>query len=297
MAEPRMPRQRRAVYNLYHLERRQRSPSVVCQERRSKIESWQDSLRLARERQGLSRAELARRASLSVDTVRAYEQGRRSPTNGSLTAILDALKLDRTEANNIRLALGFGTPSIADQFTVPELEVELERLPWPAFAANELMEVVAANQPAQTLWGVDLSQELLEPAERNLLRIASTPRFAGQCLNWDEVVGLMVGMWKSNHRGAESLDEPSPYFEQLIKDFMGGDPKYVKRFLDLWERTEPHQPKVRIHYPVHWRHDDAGEMRFLGIQSSANIWEALGWHDWIPADAQTWTRLNALLER
>ena len=103
--------------------------------------SWQDPLRLARERQGLSRAELARRASLSVDTVRAYEQGRRSPTNASLTAILDALKLDRTEANNIRLALGFapdhrdfGTPSIADQFPVAAVEGGLECRPRPAFA-------------------------------------------------------------------------------------------------------------------------------------------------------------------
>ena len=268
------------------------------------MESWQDSLKTARERQGLSRAELAARASLSVDTVRAYEQGRRSPSNASLTAILDALKLDRTEANNIRLALGyapdrrdFGTPSIADQFTVEELQEELVRLPWPAFAANELMEIVAANQPAQTLWGVDLSSEYVEATERNLLRIASTPRFADHCLNWEEVVGLMVGMWKSDHRGAESLEEPSPYFNQLINDFMAGDPKYVKRFLDLWERIEPHTPKIRIHYPVHWRHDDVGEMRFLGVQSTANIWEALGWHDWIPVDAESWARLEELKRR
>ena len=268
------------------------------------MESWQDSLKTARERQGLSRAELAARASLSVDTVRAYEQGRRSPTNASLTAILDALKLDRTEANNIRLALGyapdrrdFGTPSIADQFTVQELEQELERLPWPAFAANELMEIVAANQPAQALWGVDLSSEYLETTERNLLRVASTPRFADRCLNWEEVVGVMVGMWKGHHRGAESLEKPSPYFDQLINDFMAGDPKYVKRFLDVWERTEPRQPKIRIHYPVHWRHDDVGEMRFLGVQSPANIWEAMGWNDWIPVDAESWTRLEELNRR
>ncbi len=182
--------------------------------------TWQESLRQTRERQGLSRAELARRSSLSVDTIRAYEQGRRRPSDASLTAILDALRLDRTEANNIRLALGlapdrrdFGTPSIADQFTVDELQDELRRLPWPAFAANELMEVVAANLPAQALWGVDLAQEFLEPTERNLLRVASNAYFADHCLNWDEVVGVMLGMWKGHHRGAESLEQPSPYFD------------------------------------------------------------------------------------
>ena len=100
--------------------------------------SWQAALQGGRARLDLSRAELARLASLSVDTIRAYEQGRRRPSIQSLTAILDALKLDRTEVNRIRLALGFapdsrdfGTPSIADQYTVEELHVELERLPWP----------------------------------------------------------------------------------------------------------------------------------------------------------------------
>ena len=82
------------------------------------MENWRQSLKQSRERQGLSRVELARRSSLSVDTIRAYEQGRRRPSEASLTAILDALKLDRTEANNIRLALGlapdrrdFGRPA------------------------------------------------------------------------------------------------------------------------------------------------------------------------------------------
>ena len=107
----------------------------------------------------------------------------------------------------------------------------------------------------------------------------------------------MVGMWKSNHRGPETLEEPSPYFQQLLQDFMAGDPKYVKRFLDVWERTEPRPPKIRSHYPVHWRHDKVGEMRFLGVQSSANIWEALAWNDWIPLDAATWQALNALTKR
>ena len=63
----------------------QGSPSIV---------DWQESLRHSRERQALSRAELARLASLSVETIRAYESGRRKPTLKSLTAILDALKLD-----------------------------------------------------------------------------------------------------------------------------------------------------------------------------------------------------------
>ena len=198
-------------------------------------DEWRVVLQSARRRLGLSRVELARRTGLSVDTIRAYEQGRRRPSAAALTVITDALKVDRTTANQLRLELGYapdtrdlGTPSVADQYSVEELQVELERLPWPSFAANEVMEVVAANAAAQRLWGVDLTSEFLELTERNLLRVASTPRFADHCLNWEEVVGVMVGMWKGHHRGHEDLDHPSPYFAKLIEDFMAGDPKYVK---------------------------------------------------------------------
>jgi transcriptional regulator with XRE-family HTH domain len=265
-------------------------------------EDWKRRLLDARSRLGLSRAGLARRTGLSPETVRAYEQGRRRPTIESLTAVLDALKLDRTEGNRIRLALGFapdtrdyGTPGVADQYTIPELEIELQRLPWPAFAANEFIEVVAANRAVQKVWDVDLSHEFLEVTERNLLRVASNPRFADRCVNWDEVVGLMVSTWKGHHRGAESLDNPSPYFQRLVEDFLAGDPKYVRRFLDLWQRMPAREPKMRSHYPVVWRDDSVGEMRFLGILGPGNIWESLSWHDWIPVDSESWQRLESLV--
>lgn len=265
-------------------------------------EGWHLTLRTARERRGMSRTDLARLTAISPETVRAYEAGRRKPSREALETILSALKLDRTEGNRVRLALGFafdsrdyGTPSVADQFTIPELEVELERLPWPAFAANELMEVVATNRAAERLFGVDLSREFLETPSRSLLRQASNPRFADHCLNWDEAVGVMVSMWKGHHRGAESLENPSPYFQRLIQDFLKGDPKYVRRFLDLWQNTPAREPKVRVHYRVIWRDDTVGEMRLLGIQSPANMWEALGWHDWIPSNADSWERLTRLV--
>jgi transcriptional regulator with XRE-family HTH domain len=250
----------------------------------------------------LSRVELARLSGISPETLRAYETGRRKPSRQNLDAVLDALNLDRTQGNRIRLALGlapdtrdYGTPGVADQYTIPELEIELERLPWPAFAANEFIEVVAANRAVQKLWDVDLSREFMDLTERNLLRQASTPRFAERCVNWDEVVGLMVSTWKGHHRGPESLETPSPYFQQLVEDFLTGDPKYVRRFLGLWERMPAREPKMRSHYPVVWRDDSVGEMRFLGILGPGNIWESLSWHDWIPIDSESWQRLERLL--
>ena len=265
-------------------------------------DDWHVALRRLRERLGLSRAELGRLSGISPETLRAYEAGRRKPSRGNLDAVLMALKLDRTEGNRIRLALGFasdtrdyGIPGIADQFTLEELAAEIERLPWPAFVANEMMEIMAANRIIQKLWRVDLAHEFLEPIERNALKVASSPRFARHVVNWDEAIGGLVGMWKGHHRGPESLDASGPYFERLLKDFFAGDPAYVRRFLDVWERTPASEPKVRIHYRVVWHDDSVGEMRFQGILGPGNQWEALAWNDWIPVDSESWQRLEQLL--
>jgi transcriptional regulator with XRE-family HTH domain len=264
-------------------------------------EDWNVALRRFRERVGLSRAKLGSLSGIPQETIRAYETGRRRPSRENLDAILDALKLDRTQANRMRLALGFasdfrdyGIPGIADQFTLEELAEEIERVPWPAFVANEMMEIMAANRIIQKLWRVDLGREFLEPIERNALKVASSPRFARHVVNWDEAIGAMVAMWKGHHRGPESLDASSPYFQRLLKDFFAGDPTYVRRFLDVWEHTPAREPKVRIHYRVVWHDDTVGEMRFLGIMGPGNQWEALAWNDWVPVDAETWQRLEAL---
>jgi hypothetical protein len=45
---------------------------------------------------------------------------------------------------------------------------------------------------------------------------------------------------------------------------------------------------------VVWRDEAVGDMRFLCIQSPANRGEAIGWHNWIPADAESWQRLERL---
>jgi len=34
--------------------------------------------------------------------------------------------------------------------------------------------------------------------------------------------------------------------------------------------------------------------RFLAMSATANEWEGLAFHDWIPVDAQTWEVLEAL---
>jgi hypothetical protein len=44
-----------------------------------------------------------------------------------------------------------------------------------------------------------------------------------------------------------------------------------------------------------WRDEARGDMRFLCIQNPANQGEALGWHNWIPVDAEIRQRLERLV--
>ena len=267
-------------------------------------QEWAQSLKAARERLGLSRSELARRTSLSVETIRAYEVGRRKPSRRGLDAVLGALRLERLEANRLRHALGYSADYLrlgllepTYMFSLEELHQWVENNPWPQFVVDENTQVVVANSVVQKLWGVDLEREFLAPIERNLLSFATDPRFAERALNWDEMVAHAVAIWKGHHLGRESLERPTPFFEQALSELAKGDPDYVRRFLEVWERTPGKTPKVRDRYRVVWSDPVCGEMRFLALSSTANEGEGLAFNDWIPVDAATWQALDAFVQR
>ena len=264
-------------------------------------QQWVQTLRAARRALGLTQAELARRAAVSVDTVSAYEQGRRRPTIGSLTAVLDALKLDRLEANQVRHALGFaadylrlGEVNPTYDFSVEELHEWVERTPWPQFVLDENIQVVVGNSVVQELWAVDFEREFPTIQDRNLTSFATNRRFADRAVNWDEMVAYNVAVWKGHHLGPESLDHPSPYFEAALRQIAKGDPDYIRRFLNVWEKTQAKTPKVRDRYRVVWCDPEHGEMRFLALSCAANQSAGLWFHDWIPVDADSWTVLEAM---
>jgi transcriptional regulator with XRE-family HTH domain len=262
---------------------------------------WQAELREARQALGLSQRALAAAAGVAAQTVKSYELGLRRPSRELLSAILTALKLERTKRNRILMAAGFAPdglalrPQNADlMFSEQEAAQEAERQRWPAFVLNEVMEVVCANRVAQQLWGVNLGGEFPNSLDRNLLGVASNPRFADRCVNWDEAIGVMISVFKGHHRGAEDLDQPSPYFQTVLQQFLAGDPKYVRRFLSLWETVQPAHAKIRWSYPVVWEEPGIGRMRFHCIASSANEADGLSFNDWIPLDAESWAALEAL---
>ena len=266
-------------------------------------DAWRKRLKQARTKLGLSRRALAERVGISGETVRGYEQARRKPSRARLVAVLDALQFDRGWRNEILLDAGFAPDGLAQRpsnigawmFTEDEASSEIATYEWPAFVLTERAQVVAANPLVQRLWGVDMELEYPDPLERNLLAVASDPRFADRCLNWDEVIALLIGTFKTYHRQPESIEEPTPYFAAALSRFLAGDPKYVARFAELWEAApESVAVKIRWTYAVVWKIEGVGVMHFRGTASAANESDGLTFHDWIPLDAPTWHALSML---
>ncbi len=265
---------------------------------------WFKMLADAREMLGLTQAQLAARAHVSTPSLKAYESGRRHPSRPYLTAILEALKVDRTLRGKILDAAGYASDSRdlgpwsggRFMFTVDEATEFIAKQRWPAFLTNDTMEVAAANDVAQRLWSVDLRAEFLEPLDRNVLSIASDPRFADRCTNLPEVLNVMAAVFKGHHRGPEALESPSPYFAAVLERFLAGDPKYIQPFLRAWQDATPRTPKIRWEYPIVWNDPDVGTLRFSGVVNPASEPEGLAFNDWIPLDCETWSALDRLHE-
>lgn len=265
---------------------------------------WHEELSSIRSALGLSQADLAERTHISVASIKAYEAGRRHPSRPYLTAILDAMQVDRSVRNRVLSATGYAPdglevrpPNITEWwFTADEAQCEIDGYAWPSFVLTERGEVAAANAVAQRLWDVDLSREYLDAIERNLLCVASDPKFADRLVNWDEAMGRIASVFSSFHRHPETLEKPSPYFQAVLQRFLKGDPKYVGRFLEIWRSAPPYGGKTRWTYPVVWEEPGVGRMRFTAVVSPANESDGLAFNDWMPADAESWEGLGRLME-
>lgn len=266
---------------------------------------WRSLLAESRRTLRLSRKELAERAGVSVAAVKAYELGPRHPSRERLTAILDALKVERGARNSILAAAGFLPDGLSlvpgeprGTFTRDEAAAVVRAARWPAFLLDEWASIIEANEAAQRLWGVDLTTEFTGPVDRNLLSVASNPRFADRCLNWSEAVGTVISVFKQKDWGRpERLDDPSPAFNGALQRFLSGDAKYVTQLAEVWERTPatPWDHKIRWSYPVLWKDPVAGIIRFECVVTVASHAESINFNDWIPLGSESWLALERLM--
>lgn len=268
-------------------------------------DNWYQLLAEARQRLSISQAEVAARAHVSVASIKSYESGKRHPSRPYLTAILDALKVERGARNDILAAAGFVPDGLSlvpgeprGTFSRAESAELVSEAKWPAFVLDEYVGVVAANDLVQRLWGVDLRTEFTDPVDRNLLSVASNPRFADRCLNWDEAIGIIVSVFKRKEWGQpERLDDPSPVFAAVLQRFLSGDPRYVTRLLEIWQKTPATvwDQKMRWSYPVLWKAPDGGIIRFECVASVASHADSTNFNDWIPVGSDSWATLERLM--
>jgi len=268
---------------------------------------WRERLRNGRRELGLSRAALAQLANVSPETVRGYENGRRRPTREHLLAIIEALRLPPHETNAILSGAGHAPirkvfPAAEYPhyyFHTDELQAYVERQPWPEFVLNQAVELMAANSAAQALWGIDLARELArrKRSQMNLLSVASQRRFADRLTNWEEIAEVLVAVFKGQPRGAESIDDPSVYFSDVLAEFARGDPAFLPSLAKIWERTPAREAKCHWSYGVTWRDAEAGELRFRAVVSTASEPDGFAFNSWIPLDAATWTGLERVMGR
>jgi transcriptional regulator with XRE-family HTH domain len=265
-------------------------------------DTWRTELRDARKRLGLSQRALAEHAGISPGALRAYEGGRRNAPRERLEALITALQIPNATANAMRESAGFAPVNFlfAEErgrnffYTLDELPAAIEETPWPQFVVNDAFEVVAANAWVAAVWNIDWTHEqsVRTRAQLNLLAVASDHHFADRLQNWDEIIAMFVSVFKAPSPTSYSIDAPTPYFNEVIDEFLRGDPVFLARLLKIWAETEPRESKVRSAYPIVWEDPEFGVMRFRGVITNASYTDALSFNDWIPTDAESWHALT-----
>jgi transcriptional regulator with XRE-family HTH domain len=266
---------------------------------------WRTALREARHASRLSLKVAGERSRLSYETVRGYENGRRSPTRDSLLKLLSALELTAADANALLERAGFAPDAglyAPDEFPeyafrVDELQRFIEKRPWPAIATDDAIRVLAVNQTMQALWGFDFAREKRRRSrdEMSLFAIIGDFGFLERITNWPAFLRAAASLNKGRPLRA-SLMQPARLIA-ATKAMAGGDPALVKRMLRIWTKAKPMPARIQADFPIIWRDPELGEMRFRSVVSVASERDRLNFRDWHPVDADTWRALERVKAR
>jgi transcriptional regulator with XRE-family HTH domain len=269
-------------------------------------DEWRSALRVARRNAGISMETLAERSGISYETVRAYENGRRSPRRATLLKVLAALELTAADANAVLDLVGFATePTLyaRDEFPkhlyrTEELQRVINARPWPAFVTNETISIVAANRAIETVWGVSYATERRRHpgAELSLFTVAGDAQFLQHMTNWQAVLRSIASELKGRPQSTV-VASAEPRVVAAMQAAVAGDPALFKRLLKIWEKAKPAPARVQWDLPLRWLDSQYGEMRFTLVVSVASGRDGLSFHDWHPVDANTWRVLEKVKAR
>ncbi len=254
-------------------------------------EEWFRLLRAGRKKGGISREEVARASSLSVDTVHSYELGRRGPHRETLEAMVSALSLDRRDSQAILRAAGFAVERSIAPVDLKKLQESSECMPWPQLITTEDMHILYVNTLMTKLSGRDVQQALPE-IECNSFVVMAHRLPLSHLANWDEQLAFSIARWKRDVGPEIPLDRPwiSSLTHRLAK--LGK----LNRFFELWDRTPAYPQGTRPDMPLVGHYPRFGDMRFRVVISSVIGCPDVVVTDMIPADTNAWRALEMIRE-
>ncbi|WP_170177055.1 helix-turn-helix transcriptional regulator [Myceligenerans xiligouense] len=148
---------------------------------------------------GLRRAEVAARASISVEWYTRLEQGRGGrPSRQVLDAICTALELREDERTHA-FVLAFGTTATADPFNGGEQLARTQRvldnlMPWPAYLKSPTWDILAWNAASRRFL---TDYPSIPQTDRNVLRILFTdPTTRERIADWHAEAKLTVATFR-----------------------------------------------------------------------------------------------------
>jgi transcriptional regulator with XRE-family HTH domain len=199
-------------------------------------------LRIARMRRGLSRLQLAARASVSSSYIAQLEQGEKAhPSPGTLTLLVQHLGLGTAERRHAFDLAQLPAPQSDEQPDpeyIAQLRQAIDYLPCIAGLADERWNLLAVNERgAATFPGIGDSGHLLRwyfghPAAKEVL------------VEWESEARAMVELW----RGAIGAERDNQATASLL-DELARYPEFVRLWSEQGVRFHREQPYVHVRDP------------------------------------------------
>jgi transcriptional regulator with XRE-family HTH domain len=262
-------------------------------------------IRAERLRADLTQQQLAVRAGVSVETIRKYEAGVRTPSRDRLIQLLGSMQVPPSRSAAILSVAGYAplpgesrhTVAGAPAFSLAAAANAIEISPWPRLIFDETFELVRANQAARALLGWDHS---LEPAGQaraslNLLAIVAHPGVASQLANLDACVTAVVATLKATLGRVMQPADAAVFADEILAECTARNPSLARRLLRAWDVTPPARSARGAGFEVVWLGEDGVQVRFLASTSAIEGSNGCVYADLHPADAASHASLEHLL--
>ncbi|MEX3965393.1 helix-turn-helix transcriptional regulator [Paraburkholderia sp. EG286B] len=223
---------------------------------------------------GLRREEVAELAGIGVDWYVRLEQGRAvSPSNATLDALAQALRLDKAETAHLRaLAQRGEARTFARESVPPTLARIVASLALPAYVTGRRWDILVCNEAASDLLGFDR----LAAKDRNIMVYMFIEPEARRLFGagWSDEARRMVALFRTSH----DLHAGDPAFVELVERLRSGSEEFARWWSAHDVRSGASGQKV-------FAHAKRGMQRYEYATFQANDDPALKLAIYTPVDA------------